>query len=194
MLRFSVGETPGMTVTPHFSPASIIVLVLLLNRRSAKIGVHRMAAVKAIRHQDLAVVLRRGKLALTLSCERCVPNQDSGAILKLASVPRLPNASKISVISALPYKWHLGCLIACCMSAKRSRHDTSGSKHILLHTGLAAQRHPCRRQCRKNYLLERRAERVTGHLRLDILGRRCDREFLEHSNDENNLLLGKSSR
>ncbi len=34
------------------------------------------------------------------------------------------------------------------------------------------------------------AERVTGHLRPDVLGHRNDGEFLEHADTENNLLLG----
>ena len=34
------------------------------------------------------------------------------------------------------------------------------------------------------------AEHATGHLRQDVLGHRCDGEFLEHADSENNLLLG----
>jgi len=34
------------------------------------------------------------------------------------------------------------------------------------------------------------AERITGHLRQDVLGHRCDAEFLEHTDSDNNLLMG----
>jgi PAS domain S-box-containing protein len=37
------------------------------------------------------------------------------------------------------------------------------------------------------------AERITGHLRQDVLGRlRCEDEFLEHTDSENNALIGSS--
>jgi PAS domain S-box-containing protein len=34
------------------------------------------------------------------------------------------------------------------------------------------------------------AERITGHLRQDVLGRLCEDEFLEHTDSENNALIG----
>jgi diguanylate cyclase (GGDEF)-like protein/PAS domain S-box-containing protein len=36
------------------------------------------------------------------------------------------------------------------------------------------------------------AERITGYLRQDLLGRLCEHEFLEHTDSENNALIGNS--
>jgi PAS domain S-box-containing protein len=36
------------------------------------------------------------------------------------------------------------------------------------------------------------AEKITGHLRQDILGRSCSGEFLEHADANNNPLLGEA--
>jgi two-component system sensor histidine kinase/response regulator len=36
------------------------------------------------------------------------------------------------------------------------------------------------------------AERISGYLRQDVLGRLCEDEFLEHTDSENNALIGNS--
>jgi PAS domain-containing protein len=42
----------------------------------------------------------------------------------------------------------------------------------------------------QNRFLDESAERVTGHLSREVLGHRCDEDFLEHAASENSLLRG----